>query len=183
MVFTNRMPWKIMMFIEYQRYTDIHIMFSIEPKRRQNMIDTHILVEYYYIIIIILILEADLIRQLLFKKLGTAENPVRYDAPNGGILSDYSTPGLQSMAFPTLFPYGVGDVTRASRRVSMTLTESNKHLLNYAVLVPRSDPPRYFYPFAVHGRWMHWAQNTAERRRAQGQKKIYIYLETLKLLI
>ena len=55
MVFINRIAWKIMIFIECRRYTDIHIMFLIEPKRRQNMIDTHILVGYYYIIIIILI--------------------------------------------------------------------------------------------------------------------------------
>ena len=44
--------------------------------------------------------------------------------------------------------------------------------MNYAVVVPSSSPPRYLYQFAMHGRWMHWAQNTAERRRMQGQKNM-----------
>ena len=74
------------------------------------------------------------------------------------------------MAFPVLFPFGVGDILRDNRRVSIKISESNKHLLTYAVAVPSSNPPTYFHPFAMHGRWIHWDQNTAERRRTQGQK-------------
>ena len=37
------------------------------------------------------LLEADLIRQVLIKKLGTASNPVLYHVGGGRILSDYST--------------------------------------------------------------------------------------------
>ena len=77
------------------------------------------------------------------------------------------------MCFHMLFPYGVGDVTRISGRYYATLTESNRHLLNYAV-ADNVDGNSYFYPFAMHNRWMHWVHNTAERRRIQGQKNIYM---------
>ena len=38
------------------------------------------------------------------------DQPIPWPA-TGGNLSDYNTPGLFIMAYPTLFPYGVGDVT------------------------------------------------------------------------
>ena len=76
------------------------------------------------------------------------------------------------MAFSTLFLYGDGDITRVSRLIDVSLTISNKHLLNYAV--PTQDQSNYFYPFAEHDRWMHWSQNTAERHRLQGLKNVYM---------
>jgi hypothetical protein len=34
---------------------------------------------------------------------------------HGPMLSDYNTPLLQAMLFPTLFPYGLGDCTKRDR--------------------------------------------------------------------
>ena len=117
-------------------------------------------------------IQSNMIRQLLVEKLGTNMNPIRM-IPGTNILNDFSTPSLQCLAFPTLFPYGEGDVTRNSRIYEVTLIESIKHLLNYAVADP-SDSNTYFYPFVIHNRWMHWAQNTAKRHRIQGQQNMYM---------
>ena len=51
-------------------------------------------------------------------------------------MSDYTTPSIQAMAFPTLFPYGTGDVTNKKRLVEVTMVDANEHLLKYAVKVP-----------------------------------------------
>ena len=53
-------------------------------------------------------------------------------------------------------------------------TYVSKYCCYYTVVVPSSNPYRYFYPFAIHGRWMHWAQNTAESRRTQCQKNMFM---------
>jgi hypothetical protein len=42
---------------------------------------------------------------------GTEEQPPEFP-PGGRFLSDYNTPGIQAMVFPTLFPHGCGDVTK-----------------------------------------------------------------------
>ena len=101
--------------------------------------------------------------------------PVAPWPPRGKGLSDYNTPSIQAMAFPTLFPYGTGDVTQKVRDVDVTMTDANEHLLKYAVERPKdSDLEGYFYPFVEHDRWMHWAQNTAERHRINLQKNVYL---------
>ena len=89
-------------------------------------------------------------------------------------LSDYSEPFLQTMAFPCLFPYGAGDVTGKDRKLDVTMTEANAHLLRYCVHEKNSTNPGYKYPFANHPSWMHWAQNTAERHRHNSQKSVYL---------
>ena len=77
--------------------------------------------------------EEERLSEMLRELTGSAENPIAW--PEGGEnLSDYSTPHLQAMAFPTLFPFGVGDATYKDRNVKVTLTESNPHLLKYAIL-------------------------------------------------
>ena len=91
----------------------------------------------------------------------------------GKVLSDYDTPGIQAMAFPTLFPLGKGDVTQKTRRVEVSLTESNQHLLKYCYY--DQNRGKYVYPFAEHERWCFWAQNTAERHRANTQKSVYLH--------
>ena len=84
---------------------------------------------------------------------GTKTNPIHW--PTQSInLNDYCQPFLQCMAFPTLFPYGKGDWFNRERDIDLSLTESNKHLLKYAVLNEQSESdelePVYIYPFAEH---------------------------------
>ena len=88
----------------------------------------------------------------------------------GDALSDFNTPYIQGMAFPTLFPYGVGDVTAMNRDHIVTMTEANKHLLKYYIEIDGEG----MYIFAAHNTWKHWAQNTAERNRLNGQRRVYL---------
>ena len=108
---------------------------------------------------------------------GTRDNPISW--PTQSLwLNDYSQPFLQCMAFPTLFPYGKGDWFNRERNVEVSLTDSNKHLLKYAVRNTISDTdnlePEYIYPFAEHERWANWAQNINERHRINDQRNIYL---------
>ena len=120
-------------------------------------------------------LEEEAIRELMRERFGdahgTAANPVAWPTA-GGLVSDYDCVGIQAMAFPTLFPYGCGDVTSKDRRVEVTMTEANPHLLKYAVY--DSENKVYFKPFAIHDRWANWAGDTAERHRVNGQKQVYL---------
>ncbi|CAJ1945434.1 unnamed protein product [Cylindrotheca closterium] len=91
---------------------------------------------------------------------GHSTNPIVMP-PGGAPLSDYNTPNLQSMAFPTLFPHGVGDVTSGDRLVKVKLNQANKHLLWYCLnkadrgLAPEDDGPEFVYPFAELPKWMY----------------------------
>ena len=111
------------------------------------------------------------IHDILRERFGTEENPIEWPEA-GENLNDFDTPNLQAMAFPALFPFGRGDVTMKDRRTGVKLTESNKHLLKYAIFDRAKN--LWWYPFATDKRWMHWAQNTAERHRCQGQRGVYL---------
>ena len=115
--------------------------------------------------------EEGLITRIVTDRLGTNENAYLFNV-DGHNLNDYSTPGIQSMAFPTLFPYGEGDVTKRSRLYDVTFTNAMKHYLNYSIY--SSQKKRLLFPYAMHKRWVHWAQNTAERHRFNGQRQVFI---------
>ena len=70
--------------------------------------------------------------RILNEELGTKTNPLPFP-PQGECLNDYTYPSLQSMAFPTLFPFSYGDVTDRDRISNVTLANSNKHLLKYCI--------------------------------------------------
>lgn len=115
---------------------------------------------------------------------------VNYPTITPTIVNDYNTSGLLSMAFPTLFPYGVGDVTNRDRHFPITECQAAKHYINYCVNlktahesvgVPYSPQPTassadqdWYYPFASHDRFIHFIQNMNERHMAQGQRSYYL---------
>ena len=82
------------------------------------------------------------------------------------------------MAFPTLFLYAKGDYFNRERNIEVSLTDANKHLLNYAVKNEKVEndelEPSYIYPFAEHDRWINWAQNISERHRIYNQRNVYL---------
>ena len=79
--------------------------------------------------------------------------------PFGPPLSEYSTEGLYSMAFPSLFPLGVADYF-TPRRQRLELYEWAKHLLRY-----RDDR------FATHPRFRFFVLNLIFRHRAMSRGK------------
>jgi TolA-binding protein len=103
-------------------------------------------------------------------RYGDPTNPLPWPHV-GDALNDYNTPGIQSAAFPHLFPNMDGDATFRDRPIAVSLSEATKHLLWYAVEQPDGS---VFYPFAEDNRWMYWAQNTCERHQFISQKQVYI---------
>ena len=116
-------------------------------------------------------LDDEIISQFLQDQYGTSNDPIPWHEANQ-ILSDYNHPYLQALAFPTLFPFGHGDVTNKDRIIDVSITESNSHLLKYSYF--SSVKNEWIYPFVRHQRWVHWSQNTAERHRVNSQRNYYI---------
>ena len=88
----------------------------------------------------------------------TPGNEVAISWPTlGDPLSEFSTEGLFSKAFPALFPLGMGDFSLPRRR-SLALYEWVKHLMRYR------DPR-----FATHPRFRFFALNLIYRHRAMRQ--------------
>ena len=79
--------------------------------------------------------------------------------PFGPALSEYTTEGLFTMAFPSLFPFGKADYS-APRRHRLQLYEWAKHLIRY-----RDDR------FATHPRFRFFALNLIFRHRAMSRGK------------
>ena len=92
--------------------------------------------------------QANLIRNILVDKFGTRANPLCMTT-GCNILDEYTTPLLQSMCFPRLFSYGMGDISRISCRYNITLTQNIWYLINYAI-ANNVDGDGYFYLFAMH---------------------------------
>ena len=111
------------------------------------------------------------IKELLNNNLGTESNPLDIDF-SGPMVSDYDTPGLQGLAFPTLFPYGTGDVTIDSRTKDVSTTNAFKHYLQFSVYDEYNKI--LVFPFSKHKRWMHWAQNLEERHRFLSQRRVFL---------
>ena len=73
--------------------------------------------------------EQDAIRTLI-----NGVDPLDWPSNDGDPIKEFSTEGLASMAFPTLFPYRRGDPTKRTRPREVLLTEGFKHLTKYAEL-------------------------------------------------
>jgi hypothetical protein len=88
----------------------------------------------------------------------TSDAPLPWP-PTGPALSEYSTLGLFSMAFPTLFPLGLADISlRRDRKIE--LHEWVKHLMRY-----RDSR------FATHPRFRFFALNIIFRHRSMQRGK------------
>ena len=85
-------------------------------------------------------------------------------------LSEFLTPFLATMAFPTLFPNGKGDPTNPSLIRDIPFSDRIKHLIKFA----EKRDGKWFYRFATHPRFSYWALNMIQRRRALDQSSIYI---------
>lgn len=91
--------------------------------------------------------------------------PRRNETPN----DEYNTSYLYTMAFPTLFPFGSGDIHyKLDRLHKISVNDANCHYLKYY------DIDNKRYPFAEHPRFLHFAQDLDERNRIQSQASIFI---------
>ena len=86
-------------------------------------------------------------------------------------LSDFSTPYLASMAFPTLFPTGAGDPWKLGA-YSDTASQLMKfrHLFRYCEVIGGQMECR----FAQHPRFVLWIYNIHYRHRTLSQGDVYL---------
>ena len=92
------------------------------------------------------------------------------------------------MAFPTLFPYGIGDPTKKQRHHAVSLTDTFKHLVSFGEIVNN----KIVWRFASHPRFMYWALNMKQRHQVLSQVNVYmkqypndaaLTLEQLKVMV
>jgi hypothetical protein len=86
-------------------------------------------------------------------------------------LSEFNTPYLASMAFPSLFPTGRGDpfaITFATEKE--TMLNKVKNLLYYGDMVDNELECR----FAQHPRFVMWVHNILYRHKTMSQGNIYL---------
>jgi len=96
-----------------------------------------------------------------------------FNWPNQGLdaLDEYKTEGLCTLAFPCLFPFGVGDPTDPTRERHVSLKDSLEHLCRYTIY---NEDGSFEKPFDSHARFMHYMQDMDERQRAIKQSNFYL---------
>ena len=99
------------------------------------------------------------------------QDPLDWPAQIGDPINEFKTPGLASMAFPTLFPYGRADPTDKGRERDVSLTEGFKHLEKYADITPEGT---FHWRFASHSRFSYWALNMKQRHQILSQANVYL---------
>lgn len=91
-------------------------------------------------------------------------------------LSEFNVQFLASMAFPTLFPDGKGDLTNIavvsdiSNNSTQSFAERLKHLITFAEYIDG----KWIYRFASHPRFAYWAYNMLYRKRILGQSSFFL---------
>lgn len=109
--------------------------------------------------------EVDLIRVLV-----NGEDPLHWPTIAGQPINEFQTPGLATMEFPTLFPYGKDDPTTKDRQCEVPLAYSFKHLMRYGDTTPAGLPRSCF---TFHPRFPYRALNMKQRHQLLSQSKIY----------
>ena len=86
-------------------------------------------------------------------------------------INEYSTEGLATQVFPTLFPFGKGDPTTQQRHHAISRSDGFKHLIRYSDKSPNGTSR---WRFASHPRFPYWALNMKHRHQLLSQSKIYL---------
>ena len=99
----------------------------------------------------------------LKRQLGTVQAPFRPQLENGCIpINEFAAHGYETLAFPTLFPFGRGYYAE-SRKHKLEFRQYSKHLTHY-----------HDGRFAVHARFPYFLLNTHERQLANRLAEIAI---------
>ena len=108
--------------------------------------------------------------QAIRNTIQDTSQPLLWPAQSKTPLNEFTTEGLATMAFPTLFPHGTGDPTIKARKRAVSLTESFKHLICYGEIQENKAMGR----FASHPRFMYWALNMKQRHHLLSQANVYL---------
>ena len=106
-------------------------------------------------------LEQDRLNQILDNALDICTEPI----------NEFSMPFLATLAFPTLFPNGIGDPTDNTirREISQKETESFALKLKHLIKFGEKRNGKWHYRFASHPRFGYWAYNMLYRKRLLSQ--------------
>ena len=108
---------------------------------------------------------------LLAGQAGTAAQPFQQPARGNIPLSEHRTKGYTTLAFPVLFPFGVGDFSQP-RRNEISWEQWSRHLQHY-----------YDGRFSSHSRFPYFLLNTHEREVANRKAGLYIAEADKKLTV
>ena len=78
---------------------------------------------------------------------------------------------MLSEAWPTLFPFDVGDVTNRNRQHSVTLKPSLEHYIKYCI---RNSDGSWYYPFVEDKSFIMYLQDMHERYSIITQANVYM---------
>ena len=111
-------------------------------------------------------LEQNRLNQILDNELDIGTEPI----------NEFSTPCLATLAFPTLFPDGIGDPTNKMilREISQSETESFSLILKHLIKFGEKRNGKWHYRFASHPRFGYWAYNMIYRKRLLSQGNYYM---------
>ena len=96
---------------------------------------------------------------------------INWPTSNGEPINEFEYEGLCSLAFPQLFPDGVGDPTIRARLYNVTETNGFRHLLKFAT---KNSKGELYYPFASHPRFKFWCYDRLRRHRSIDQCNVYL---------
>ena len=85
-------------------------------------------------------------------------------------LSEFSTPFLATMSFPTLFPNSDGDPTNAATLQGVSFSQKIKHLLKIAEKVDG----HWQFPLVMDPRFSYWAFDMIQRKRMLQQASVFL---------
>ena len=105
------------------------------------------------------------------RSIVAGNDPLEWPPVETTPINEFSTEGLATMVFPTLFPYGKGDPTCKGRHRAVTLAEAFKHLEHYCDILPDGI---HYWRFASHPRFPYWALNMKQRHELLTQSRVYI---------
>ena len=97
-------------------------------------------------------------------------NTIDWPTVGSEAFSEFKTPYLATMAFPTLFPDGKGDPTNPQIHHDVSFAEKIKHLIK----IGHHTSSGWQYPFAKHPRFSYWALNMILRSRTLQQGSIFL---------
>lgn len=86
-----------------------------------------------------------------------------------GIIDEFNSPGYIALAFPHLFPYGIGDVTQERLGDAVPMKDYFRHLMRYY-------DARNQYRFQSDLRFRYFAFNSLQRWRAMSISRAFVRL-------
>lgn len=96
---------------------------------------------------------------------------IHWPNQDGLPLDEYNLPYLLTRSWPTLIPFGRGDVTNTThRRIDVSLHDAAQHYQNYCTTVNG----QFFYPFASNHRLMFYLHDIDTRHRIQSACSVYL---------